>query len=108
VTSGPTLGSCRNKAIKNLKLRLESVVAVLVNDERAASLKEMAVLKKVGAFYQAPNLPNNLGSAVTFAGSIAGPGYNKTPLPFQVTWNVRPKVVKIDIRSVSKWLKDIF
>jgi hypothetical protein len=58
----------------------------------------------VNGYYQVPNLPNNLGEAVSYAGSTTGPSYNEKPSPFQVTWNVRPQVLKLDIASVASWL----
>jgi len=106
VMPGATLGACITKAISNPQLRVETVVAILVNDKSAVSLTQMAEVKEVAGFYQAPNLPENLGSPTSYAGSTTGPTYNEAPSPFQVTWNVRPKVVKLDINSVSAWLTD--
>jgi len=54
---------------------------------------------------QALNTPGDTGTPVQFAGSTTGPGYNEKGSPFQVTWSVRPKVVKINIESVGKWCK---
>ena len=31
------------------------------------------------------------------------PGYNESGSPFQVTWNVRPQVAKVNIQSVATW-----
>ncbi|WP_245823355.1 delta-class carbonic anhydrase [Antarctobacter heliothermus] len=63
-------------------------------------------MTKIDGLYQAPNLPTTLGAAVLYAGSTTGPGYNEEASPFQVTWNVRPQVARIDITSVGKWLED--
>lgn len=106
VEPGPTLGSCITEAIGNPQLRVETVVAVLVNDETAAQLTEIAAIDQVTGYYQVPNLPENLGQAVTYAGSTTGPSYNESASPFQVTWNVRPQVLKLDIASVARWLEN--
>ena len=106
VMPGATLAACVTEAISNPQLRVETVVAILVNDKAAVSLTQMAEVQQVDGFYQAPNLPENLGTPVSYAGSTTGPSYNEAPSPFQVTWNVRPKVVKLDINSVSAWLAD--
>lgn len=103
---GPTLGTCLTEAIKNPQLRVEAVVAVLVNDPEAADFTEMAEVAKIGDFYQAPGLPNDLGTPVVYAGSTTGPTYDEKGSPFEVTWSVRPNVAKVDITSVAKWLAD--
>lgn len=103
---GHGLGTCLTDAIGNPQLRVEAVVAVLVNDPAALDFTQMAQLTKIDGLYQAPNLPTTLGAAVLYAGSTTGPGYNEEASPFQVTWNVRPQVAKIDITSVGKWLED--
>ena len=105
VSPGPTLGACISKAITNPDLRVETVVAVLVNDENAEDFEHLASIKQIDGLYQAINLPNNLGAPVNYSGSTTGPGYNEKGSPFQVTWSVRPKVVKIGIKSVGKWLE---
>ncbi|MEM8794018.1 MAG: delta-class carbonic anhydrase [Pseudomonadota bacterium] len=106
VTPGPTLGACVSEAITNPQLRVEAVIAVLVNDEDAVSFMEMTQIEVVDGLYQAVNLPDYLGAPVTYAGSTTGPSYNEKASPFQVTWGVRPNVVKVDIRSVGDWLSD--
>ena len=54
-------------------------------------------------------MPEYLGDPVSYAGSTTGPDYNEKASPFQVSWSVRPKVVKIDISSVASWLsKNLF
>lgn len=105
VRPGPTLASCLSKENGNPQLRVEAVVAVLVNDRKAADFVRMADLAVVNGYQAAPNIPDNLGTAVVYAGSTTGPKYNITPSPLQVTWSVRPKVVKVDILSVAKWLR---
>lgn len=104
-TTGPTLGSCITEAIKNPQLRVEAVIGVLVNDPSAADFTRMAAIETVGGLHQAVNLPEDLGQPVVYAGSTTGPGYNEKASPFHVTWSVRPKVVKIDIQSVGRWLE---
>lgn len=103
---GATLGACFTDATKNPQLRVEAVVAVLVNDPKAASMTGMAEVKQVAGLYQAPNLPDRLGTPIRYAGSTTGPAYNEVASPFQVTWNVRPKVAKVDINSLAAWLTD--
>lgn len=103
---GPTLGTCLSDAIANPQLRVETVVAVLVNDPKAADFTKMAAVSKVDGLYQAENIPNNLGTPVLYEGSTTGPSYNEKGSPFQVTWSVRPQVIKVDINSVDAWFKD--
>lgn len=106
VKPGATLGACVSEAIKNPQLRVETVVAVLVNDKNATSLTEMADIKQANGFYQVPNLPDDLGQPISYAGSTTGPSFNEIASPFQVTWNVRPRVAKLDINSVAAWFVD--
>jgi len=105
VKPGPTLAACLSKNTMNPQLRVEAVVAVLVNDRSAVDFAEMAKVSTLNGFSSAPNLPDNLGEPVTYAGSTTGPKYNLNPSPLQVTWKVRPKVVKVDILSVGQWFK---
>jgi len=106
VAPGPTLGSCLNDATQNPQLRVETVVAVLVNDSAAVDFTEMATIDNVDGYYQAVNIPTDLGTPITYAGSTTGPSYNEKGSPFQVSWSVRPNVVKVDINSVGVWLSD--
>lgn len=103
---GLTLQACFTEATKNPQLRVEAVVAVLVNDPGATRMMKMAEVRQIGGFYQAPNLPDHLGTPVRYAGSTTGPIYNEVPSPFQVTWSVRPKVTKLDILSLGAWFAD--
>jgi hypothetical protein len=105
VKPGPTLASCLSKENGNPQLRVEAVVAVLVNDRKAANFMDMASLAVVNGYNAAPNIPDGLGRPVVYSGSTTGPSYNLVPSPLQVTWSVRPRVVKVDILSVAKWLK---
>ena len=106
VKPGPGLGSCVSPSINNPQLRVETIVAVLVNDSAAADFQDLNAIKRLNGFYQATGLPEGLGEHVTYAGSTTGPISNKQGSPFQVTWNVRPRVLKVDIASVDRWLKD--
>ncbi|MHA3916695.1 delta-class carbonic anhydrase [Halovulum sp. GXIMD14793] len=104
-TLGPSLGTCLSEAIGNPQLRVEAVVAVLVA-EGGADFVEMTHIEEISGLSQVPNLPDDLGEPVVYAGSTTGPGYNEKGSPFQVTWSVRPQVVKLNITSVDAWLKD--
>ncbi|MDG0996235.1 MAG: delta-class carbonic anhydrase [Gammaproteobacteria bacterium] len=103
VKPGPTLAACLSDSIKNPQLRVESQVYVLVNDRKALDFNELTQYDKNNGFYQALNIPSHTGTAVEYAGSTTGPSYNDNGSPFQVTWNVRPKVAKTDISSVAQW-----
>ncbi|MGB7564731.1 MAG: delta-class carbonic anhydrase, partial [Prochlorococcaceae cyanobacterium] len=106
VKPGPTLGSCLAKDVNmNPQLRVETVVAVLVNDRKAADFREMAKVAVVNGYNAAPNIPENLGRPVSYAGSTTGPSWNSKPSPLEVWWNVRPNVAKVDILSVAAWLR---
>ena len=103
VEPGPTLGACINKGEAIPKLRVESLVFVAVNDRNALDFRDMAAHQVRNGFYQATDIPNNMGQSVTYAGSTTGPSYNEKASPFEVTWNVRPKVAKVDIQSMGAW-----
>ncbi len=102
-TLGPSLGTCLSDAIGNPQLRVEAVVAVLVNDG-GADFTQIAHIEKIGNLNQVPNLPGNLGTPVVYDGSTTGPSYNEKGSPLQVTWSVRPKVMKLNIASVEAWI----
>ncbi len=104
VEPGPTLGSCLSEAIKNPQLRVEALVVVLVNDDNALDFKELNKVSRENGYYQATNIPKNMGTPVQYAGSTTGPSYNTAGSPFQVSWSVRPKVAKVSIKSVADWL----
>jgi hypothetical protein len=106
VKPGPTLGSCLSEAIKNPQLRVEAQVYVLVNDDRAADFMNLTAMAVVKGFHQAVNIPTDTGTPIKYAGSTTGPGYSEKGSPFQVSWSVRPKVKKVSILSVAKWLKN--
>lgn len=106
VTPGPTLGSCLTDAISNPQLRVQGQVMVLVNDDSALDFGALTEVVEVNGLYQATNIPTNTGTPVEYAGSTTGPTYNETGSPFQVTWSVRPNVVKVSLSSVDAWLQD--
>lgn len=106
ITPGATLGSCLSDSIMNPQLRVEAQVFVLVNDDSAADFVELMKHEVVDGFHQAVNIPTDMGEPVQYAGSTTGPGYNEKGSPLQVTWSVRPKVMKVSISSVDAWLKD--
>lgn len=105
VKPGPTLGACLNEDIKNPQLRVETQVYVLVNDSNALNFFELSRNGVRKGLHQALNIPNNTGTPVQYSGSTTGPSYNETGSPFQVTWNVRPKIAKVDIQTVGDWCK---
>ena len=105
ITPGPTLGACLSDAIKNPQLRVETQVYVLVNDDSAHNFVELTEVTEVNGKHQAVNIPSDTGSPVQYTGSTTGPGYNEAGSPFQVSWSVRPKVAKVNIKTVGEWFK---
>jgi hypothetical protein len=103
---GPTLATCITDAINNPQLRVEAQVFVLVNDKNAGDFVELTKHGIKNGYHQAFNIPTNTGSPIRYAGSTTGPSYNTKASPFQVTWSVRPKVMKVNAESVGKWCKD--
>jgi len=106
VQPGPTLGTCLAESTMNPGLREEGRVMVLANDSNALDFKDLAMVEKVNGYYQAPNVPNNMGVPVEYLGSTTGPSYNEKASPLQVSWSVRPKFAVVDINSVGKWCDD--
>lgn len=105
VKPGPTLGACLNDSIGNPQLRVETQVFVLVNDESALDFTDLTANGVKDGYQQALNIPTNTGDAVQYIGSTTGPGYNEIASPYQVSWSVRPKVAKVNIHTVGKWLE---
>ncbi|TKB08422.1 delta-class carbonic anhydrase [Desulforhopalus sp. IMCC35007] len=105
IQPGPTLGSCFNDSNKNPQLRVETQVYVLVNDSNAGDFGELTKYGQKNELQQALNIPDDAGTPVQYAGSTTGPGYNEVGSPYQVTWSVRPKVVKVNIATVGEWCK---
>lgn len=106
VVPGPTLGACLSDANKNPQLRVETQVYVLVNDSKAADFVELTKIGERNGFQQALNIPDTTGTPVQYTGSTTGPSYNEQGSPFQVSWSVRPKVMKVNTASVGKWCSD--
>ena len=106
VTPGPTLGACLSESIMNPQLRVEAQVFVLVNDASAHNFVELAKIGTQDGLNQALNIPANTGTPVVYDGSTTGPSYNEAGSPLQVTWSVRPEVIKVDINSVGAWFAD--
>ncbi len=106
VTPGPTLGACLAESTMNPGLRVEGQVIVLANDKNALNFSQLTDVEKVNGYYQAPNIPTNMGVPVEYLGSTTGPSYNEKASPLQVSWSVRPNVAMVDINSVGKWCND--
>lgn len=106
VKPGPTLGACLADSTMNPGLRVEGQVIVLANDDNAMEFDDLAKIEQVNGYYQAPNVPTNMGVPVQYLGSTTGPSYNEKASPLQVTWSVRPEVAVVDINSVGEWCND--
>jgi len=102
---GPTLGSCLSKAVNNPQLRVESQVYVVTNDKDALDFTKLTAHGMKNGFHQALHIPDDTGTPVQYDGSTTGPKYNEQGSPFQVTWSVRPKVLKVNIDTVGEWCK---
>lgn len=106
VEPGATLKSCLSDNDSNPQLRVEAQVMVLVNDPRAADFSALAKTGQVNGYHQALAMPKNTGKPIDYAGSTTGPSYNEKGSPLQVSWSVRPRVVKVNAKSVGEWCKD--
>jgi len=107
-TLGNSLGTCLVDGSAEY-LRVETQVYVAVNDRDALDFNELTKVSGTGTesdLYQASNIPSNTGTAIEYAGSTTGAGYNEEVSPYQVTWNVRPKIAKVDIKTVGEWALD--
>lgn len=105
VKPGPTLNACLNEAGANPQLRVEAQVFVLVNDPKAADFNALTQVGQVKGYHQPINMPTTTGKPIQYAGSTTGPAYNEKGSPLQVSWSVRPKVVKVNVDSVGQWCK---
>ena len=103
VVPGPTLNSCLSDSDANPQLRVEAQVFVLVNNPRAGDFVNFTKFSEVNGYHQALNIPKNTGKAIQYAGSTTGPAYNEKGSPLQVTWSVRPRVIKVNAESVGQW-----
>lgn len=106
VAPGPTLANCLSDAISNPQLRVEAQVYVLVNDKNALDFATLTAYSKVAGKNQALNIPTNTGTPIAYNGSTTGPKYNEEGSPYQVSWRVRPKVAKVNIKTLGDWCKD--
>jgi hypothetical protein len=106
VVPGPTLNSCLSESLSNPQLRVEAQVFALVNDPKAADFRELARVGQADGYHQALNVPKTTGRPVQYAGSTTGPAYNEKGSPLQVSWSVRPRVMKVNAESVGQWCND--
>lgn len=106
IEPGPTLGACLADSIGNPQLRVEAQVFVLVNDPEAADFVALNSVEQVDGLYQAVNIPADTGTPIAYDGSTTGPSFNEAGSPLQVSWSVRPQVMKVSITSVEAWLSD--
>ena len=104
IDPGPTLNSCLDEAIGNPQLSVVGFVYVLVNDDSAADFKELNEVVLVDGLHHAVNMPQNLGDPTRYHGSSTGPTFNEAGSPFQVSWSVYPRVLKVSTSSVAAWL----
>lgn len=105
VAPGPSLKSCLSESDSNPQLRVEAQVMVLVNDARAADFNQLAKTGEVNGYNQALGIPKKMGKSINYAGSTTGPSYNEKGSPLQVSWSVRPQVIKVNAASVGQWCK---
>lgn len=103
VAPGPTLGACSSPASSNPQLRVEAQVLVLVNDPAANDFNTLVQAGERNGLWQALNLPSRTGRPIEYAGSTTGPAHNHTGSPVQVSWSVRPRVLKVDAASLGRW-----
>lgn len=105
VMPGETLNACLSESVVNPQLRVEAQVFVLVNNPGAADFNELMRVGEHNGYHQALNIPRNSGKPLEYAGSTTGPAYNETGSRLQVSWSVRPKVLKVNAPSVGEWCK---
>lgn len=105
VKPGPTLGACLSESVQNPFLRVETQVMVLVNDTAALDFGKLVQIGEANGFQQAIGMLTNTGTPIQYAGSTTGPSFNEKPSPLNVSWSVRPQVVKVNVDSVGTWCK---
>ncbi|PID61427.1 MAG: hypothetical protein CR974_04205 [Gammaproteobacteria bacterium] len=105
VKPGKTLGACLDGSMQQPALRVEAQVYVLVNDAKAANFTQLMQHRVIRGRHQAIRIPKNTGKPVVYAGSTTGPKYNEHASPYKVTWSVRPKVLKVNAKTVGQWCK---
>jgi Delta carbonic anhydrase len=106
VVPGVTLNACLSESDINPQLRVEAQVFVLVNDPKAADFAKLTQIGEVNGYAQALNIPRSTGVPIQYAGSTTGPAYNEKGSPLQVTWSVRPRVMKVNAATVGQWCQD--
>ena len=105
VTPGEGLGSCLTEACTDPLLRVEAQTFLVVNDPEAADFMDFAYGGTArDGLHQAKAIPADTGEPVEFLGSTTGPSYDQANCsPMQVTWNVRPICMKLDLASLHRW-----
>jgi len=106
IQPGPTLGACLAESTMNPGLRVEGQVFVLANDPQALDFNELAAVEIVNGYSQAPNIPSDTGTPITYLGSTTGPSYNEKASPLQVSWSMRPQTAVLNIASVGTWCEE--
>jgi len=103
IRPGESLKACLSEADQNPQLRVEAQVFVLVNDPKAADFERLVEVGERNGYHQALHIPHHTGKPIQYAGSTTGPSYNEQGSPLQVTWSVRPRVMKVNAESVGHW-----
>lgn len=105
VKPGKGLGACLTDSCTDPKLRGETQVFLLVNDEYALDFNDYTYDQEAaGAFKQAKAIPADTGKPIVFRGSTTDPSYTqKICSPVKVTWSVRPQCAKLNIASLHAW-----
>ena len=106
IDPGPTLNSCMDEAIGNPQLSVDGFVYVLVNDDSAADFQKLNEVVLVDGLHHAVNMPQNLGDPTRYHGSSTGPTFNEAGSPFQISWSVYPRALKVSTSSVAAWLSE--
>jgi len=109
VTPGPTLGSCLSDECTDPKLRVETQVFLLANDEYALDFADYAYAGAANdnGLHQAKSIPTGTGKPIEFLGSTTGPKYTQaTCSPMKVSWSVRPQCAKLNISSLHAWAEN--
>jgi len=107
-TPGPGLGACVPEGCTDPFLRVEAQVFLVVNDEDALDFTDMVY----GGHTEdgrpwAKRIPSDTGLPVVYRGSTTGPRYTQSNCsPAQVTWSVRPRCARLDIRSLHEWARE--
>lgn len=105
VKPGIGLDACLTDTCENPKLRVESQVFLLVNDEYALDFGDYTYDNtQRNGFHQSKTIPADMGKPVIFRGSTTGRNYDHDICsPAQVTWSVRPQCAKLNITSLHAW-----